>query len=257
MNKIIGNPLVTPMRVPDWNQTDERKSDYIKNKPDITIYATKEELNDVAIKHSSIVVKAVATDICDTLTDLAPIEQTIKLSGLNGWLGRLVIRDWLNINNLQSISLDGSDTYSATIPIQDSGAICFSYINTTGNNTMEEPMFTVEYYRNINASELIDKAWFELQMCDIETKKSHFVSGDEINVVDNTEYTADGEINTLTVLYPETDFICSLYFTLASSGTITVTLPESKYIGETPEFKNGETWELSIKNGVVVGGKVL
>ena len=32
--------------------------------------------------------------------------------------------------------------------------------------------------------------------------------------------------------------------------------PESKYIGGVPEFANGETWELNIKNGVVVGGKV-
>lgn len=35
MNKIVGNPLVTPMKVADWNQTDPKKSDYIKNKPDI------------------------------------------------------------------------------------------------------------------------------------------------------------------------------------------------------------------------------
>lgn len=28
-----GRPLSTPMRVPDWLQEDERKSDYIKNKP--------------------------------------------------------------------------------------------------------------------------------------------------------------------------------------------------------------------------------
>ena len=33
MAKIIGNPTVTPMAVPDWNQTDETKADYIKNKP--------------------------------------------------------------------------------------------------------------------------------------------------------------------------------------------------------------------------------
>ena len=31
--KVIGNPTVTPMAVPDWNQTDPKKSDYIKNKP--------------------------------------------------------------------------------------------------------------------------------------------------------------------------------------------------------------------------------
>ena len=34
-NKIVGNPTVTPMAVPDWNQTDSSKADYIKNKPDI------------------------------------------------------------------------------------------------------------------------------------------------------------------------------------------------------------------------------
>ena len=32
---IIGNPTVTPMAVPDWNQTDSSKADYIKNKPNI------------------------------------------------------------------------------------------------------------------------------------------------------------------------------------------------------------------------------
>ena len=76
-------------------------------------------------------------------------------------------------------------------------------------------------------------------------------------VENNKEYFATNEINEITIAYPETDFLCSLYFTLASEGAITITLPESKYIGETPEFKNGETWELSIKNGVVVGGKVV
>lgn len=35
MARIIGNTTATPMPVPDWNQTDERKADYIKNKPNI------------------------------------------------------------------------------------------------------------------------------------------------------------------------------------------------------------------------------
>lgn len=30
--KIVGNPATTPMKVPDWDQNDERKSDYIKNR---------------------------------------------------------------------------------------------------------------------------------------------------------------------------------------------------------------------------------
>lgn len=84
-----------------------------------------------------------------------------------------------------------------------------------------------------------------------------FVNGDEVLLSDNTEYIASEPISVLNLVYPEGDFICSLYFTLASEGDITITLPESKYIGEVPEFKNGETWELSIKNGVAVGGKVV
>ena len=36
MPKIIGDITTTPMAVPDWNQTDSTKADYIKNKPDVS-----------------------------------------------------------------------------------------------------------------------------------------------------------------------------------------------------------------------------
>ncbi len=35
MREIIGNTTTTPMAVPDWEQTDEKKADYIKNKPKV------------------------------------------------------------------------------------------------------------------------------------------------------------------------------------------------------------------------------
>lgn len=35
MNKIVGNPIATPMAVPDWAQENPNKADYIKNKPKI------------------------------------------------------------------------------------------------------------------------------------------------------------------------------------------------------------------------------
>ena len=34
MSKIIGNTTVTPMAIPDWEQNNPFKADYIKNKPD-------------------------------------------------------------------------------------------------------------------------------------------------------------------------------------------------------------------------------
>lgn len=49
MAKIIGNTTATPYPRPDWNQTDETKADYIKNKPTILteedVY-TKQEIDD-------------------------------------------------------------------------------------------------------------------------------------------------------------------------------------------------------------------
>ena len=44
MPKIIGNTTTTPMAIPDWNQTDETKADYIKNKPKIL---TEDEVIDL------------------------------------------------------------------------------------------------------------------------------------------------------------------------------------------------------------------
>ena len=73
-------------------------------------------------------------------------------------------------------------------------------------------------------------------------------------IADNTEYSGSN-LTTLTFTYPQGDFECYMLLSFASSGTITVTLPTSQYIGSfTPA--NNETWELSIKNGIVVGGKV-
>jgi hypothetical protein len=82
----------------------------------------------------------------------------------------------------------------------------------------------------------------------------NFTDGSTLTIEDNTEYIAETDITNLTIVYPNTPFICSFSFTLASEGDITITLPESKYIGGAPSFANGETWELNIKNGVVVGG---
>lgn len=86
-------------------------------------------------------------------------------------------------------------------------------------------------------------------------KRKSFSDGAVITAEDNTEYIAEAPINNLTVIYPETDFLCSFSFTLSDDGDIAITLPESKYIGGAPEFANGENWELSIKNGIVVGGR--
>lgn len=81
-------------------------------------------------------------------------------------------------------------------------------------------------------------------------------TGSNIALADNTEYRL-ADVTTLTLTYPTGNFECWMRLTFAESGNITVTLPTgTKYIGTAPDFKNGETWEVSIKDGVMVAQKV-
>ena len=82
------------------------------------------------------------------------------------------------------------------------------------------------------------------------------ISDGNIALADNTEYRL-ADVTTLTLTYPTSDFECWMRLTFAASGTITVTLPtDTKYIGTAPDFKNGETWELSFKDKVLAAQKV-
>lgn len=81
-------------------------------------------------------------------------------------------------------------------------------------------------------------------------------SGTTITLANNTEYRLR-DVTELSIKYPYDNFECWMRLTFASSGNITVTLPaNTKYIGTAPDFKNGETWEMSIKDGIVIAGTV-
>lgn len=85
---------------------------------------------------------------------------------------------------------------------------------------------------------------------------SNITTGTNITLADNTEYRLTN-VATLTLAYPVGNFECWLKLSFAASGSVTVTLPTgTKYIGNAPSFANGETWEMSIKDGVVIAQKV-
>lgn len=89
-----------------------------------------------------------------------------------------------------------------------------------------------------------------------EAVSTQVTTGSNITLADNTEYRL-ADVTTLTLTYPTGNFECWMRLTFAASGNVTVTLPAgTKYIGTTPDFKNGETWEMSIKDGVVIAQKV-
>ena len=78
MSKIIGNPTTTPMAIPDYNQNNEKKADYIKNRP---FYA-----EDVVVLDQ---VKIVGNDGLFTANATNPIslvpgaKVTIEINGIN------------------------------------------------------------------------------------------------------------------------------------------------------------------------------
>lgn len=89
------------------------------------------------------------------------------------------------------------------------------------------------------------------------TEYSYSTAQMSVTLADNAEYRMTG-LQKLTVQYPEdAKFECWMRLTFAASGNVTVTLPTgTRYIGNAPSFANGETWEMSIKDGVVIAQKV-
>ena len=80
-------------------------------------------------------------------------------------------------------------------------------------------------------------------------------SPSNISINDNSEYYLT-DVSSCAFSYPTGNFECWMRLTTAASGTVTITLPTSQYIGDAPSFGNGETWEISIKDGVVASAKV-
>ena len=88
-----------------------------------------------------------------------------------------------------------------------------------------------------------------------EAVSTQVTTGTNITLADNTEYRFT-DVTTLSLSYPTGKFECWMRLTFAASGNITVTLPtDTEYLGATPDFKNGETWELSFKDKVLAAKK--
>ncbi len=89
-----------------------------------------------------------------------------------------------------------------------------------------------------------------------EAVSTQVTTGSNITLADNTEYRLTN-VTTLTLTYPTGNFECWMRLNFAASGNVTVTLPAGTgYIGTAPDFKNGETWELSFKDKILAAQKV-
>lgn len=83
-------------------------------------------------------------------------------------------------------------------------------------------------------------------------------TGTLLSMNDNTEYRLTN-VTTLTLYapYQQAQYECWFRLTFANTGTIAVSFPTGmKYIGSAPDFNNGESWEISVKDGVVIAQKI-
>ena len=88
------------------------------------------------------------------------------------------------------------------------------------------------------------------------TKVTASIGPTYMPLTNNVEYRLT-QVQSLTFGFPTYNFECWVRIETATSGTISVTFPETaKFIGKAPSFGVGETWELSIKDGVVIAMKV-
>jgi hypothetical protein len=89
MDKVIGNIVGVPNPKSDWNQTDETKADFIKNKPDIY---TKKEV-DEKLKNINV---GGGGDVDDAMSDTsenavqnkvvkAYVDESIQSAILDSW----------------------------------------------------------------------------------------------------------------------------------------------------------------------------
>jgi hypothetical protein len=160
----------------------------------------------------------------------------------------------------QSAAITSSNTYTDDeidkVMTWANGEIESSKTNavTTSNSYTDTKIEDLKQYTDGQIKDA--NTYTDTKIEDVLIKNLTFGDNDVITVADNTIYKASEQISKLEIKYPTGDFICTVIFTIVSSGDITITLPESLYIGETPTFANGETWELNICNGIVVGGKI-
>ena len=89
-------------------------------------------------------------------------------------------------------------------------------------------------------------------------KQEYFNDGATLDIAHNKDYHTNDNITNLLIRIPSGNILCSVMFKIIDSGDFNIEIMGvNGYVGKAPDFKNGETWELSIHNGIIASGKVV
>lgn len=109
--KVVGNPTITPMKIPDFNQNDERKADYIKNR---THYETPRVVLAEVHRTSEETQDGLFDGICDVHIDKSLVEvgKEYKYT-INGQSGTFVFSDeYMDFGGASGYVYGFGDTYN-------------------------------------------------------------------------------------------------------------------------------------------------
>lgn len=201
----------------------------------------------------------VSQDIQDQFPELAVLESNTVKSGLDlamyyafaGMLAENIAVDFQTSGGTSSISLQNLYDYSILPAVEkahehDNKSVLDNLSVSNGKLQYNGSDISVTKDNVISALGYTPKAVSQVV----------YYPGTNVTLEDNTEYRLTN-VTTLNLTYPTNNFECWMRLSFAANGDATVTLPvDTKYLGAVPNFKNGETWELSFKDKVLAAQKV-
>lgn len=122
-------------------------------------------------------------------------------------------------------------------------------------NDSENPVSSVAVQNEFSAFSI---AYDEI-IKQLTVSQEEFDNDSVLIVENNKDYHAINDISSLDMRISSIgECICSVTFKIVDSGDFDIGILGCKgYIGKAPDFKNGETWELNIHNGIIASGKVV
>ena len=201
----------------------------------------------------------ISEDIQNEFPELAVLESNTVKSGLDlamyyafaGLLARNIAVDFQTSGGTSSISLQNLYDYSILPAVEKA--------HEHSNKSVLDNLSVSNGKLQYNGSDISvtkDNVVAALGYTPKAVSQEVYFPGSNVTLEDNTEYRLTN-VTTLNLTYPTGDFECWMRLSFAANGDATVTLPvDTKYLGAVPNFKKGETWELSFKDKVLAAQKV-
>lgn len=204
------------------------------------------------------------------------LEQTVNgdiyIKGINGWDGTNATPDGTShlqgylsgldtriSNNTTAISGkqdtisagDGIDITNNVVSVDNTVTKKTEvYTKTETDSLLGEKQNTLTAGTGINITNNTVSCTVDISNKEDKSVLQSFSNNESLTLADNTIYTASEAITVLTIQGSSGTSVIS--FNTATSGTITVTLPQSIIFADTPTFNNNEHWEIAVRNGYAV-----